>query len=35
MTQDEEKMLVEKAKKGNKDAFIELDDHYKDKFANV
>lgn len=35
MTQDEEKMLVEKAKKGNNDAFIELADHYKDKVAIV
>lgn len=35
MTQDEEKMLVEKAKEGNDDAFIQLADHYKNKVAIV
>lgn len=35
MTRDEEKMLVEKAKKGDDDAFIQLADHYKDKVAIV
>lgn len=35
MTQDEEKMLVEQARQGSTDAFIQLADRYKDKVSIV
>jgi RNA polymerase sigma-70 factor (ECF subfamily) len=35
MTPDEEKILVEKAKQGSSDAFIQLADHHKDKVAVI